>query len=89
MKINASVVKEKLQSESYFQVYVYLNGGNFVYDTELRDGCIGKLSSLSLNEKHKKVSEVPKFSETSTIKITDYIKASSYNNYDSNIFSVH
>ena len=46
MKINASVVKEKLQSESYFQVYVYLNGGNFVYDTELKSDCIGKISGL-------------------------------------------
>ena len=82
MKINASAVKEKLQNERDCVIYLYLSGGNFVYDTELRDGCIGKLSSLSLNEKHKKVNEVSKLSETSRIKITDYIRAGSYKNYD-------
>lgn len=53
MKLNAGVVKEKLQNEKNCVIYVYLSGGNFAYDTELKEGCIGKISGLKMEEKRK------------------------------------
>jgi len=46
MKLNASAVKEKLQNEKDCVVFVYFDGDNFVYDTELKSDCIGKISGL-------------------------------------------
>ena len=46
MKLNVTTVKEKLQNEKDCVVFVYFDGDNFVYDTELKSDCIGKISGL-------------------------------------------
>ena len=78
MKLNASAVKEKLQTEKDCVVYVYLNGGNFAYDTELKVGCIAKISSLQMNEKRSKINI---HSETKLFTIVDRERVSAYTNY--------
>ena len=78
MKLNAKAVKEKLQNEKHCVMYVYLSGGNFAYDTELKEGCIGKISSLSVEEKPfpLNVQTVPEIS------IADMNKAINFSEYD-------
>lgn len=44
-KISKDDVKEKLLHSDGFCVFVYLDDGQFLYDTELKDGCIGVLST--------------------------------------------
>ena len=44
-KISIDDVKGKLLHSDGFCVFVYLDDGQFLYDTELKDGCIGVLST--------------------------------------------
>ncbi len=46
MRLTIKAVKEKLQNEKDCVVFVYFDGDNFVYDTELKSDCIGKISGL-------------------------------------------
>ena len=47
MKLSIKSVAKMLQSGNSCTVYVYLNGDKLVYDSELLEGCVGKLSNLS------------------------------------------
>ena len=43
--ISVKEVKERLIKDDSFSAFVYLKGGKFFYDTELKEGCIGVLST--------------------------------------------
>ena len=44
-KLTSKEVKEKLNSKESFSAFVYLENGNFSYDTELKDNVIGVIST--------------------------------------------
>ena len=89
MKLNASVVKEKLQNGKNCVIYLYLSGGNFVYDTELKEGCIGKISGLKMGEKRKSTNSCSELKPVSVshnvknaVRIADETLAVAYLDYE-------
>ena len=78
MEICAKDVKEKLQNEKNCEFYVYLQGEKFVYDTELKNRCIGKISSLQAD---KEILPQVKQKDLHDISINDITRVEKFKEY--------